>query len=124
MEAKELRLGNLIYFTEDQTVFEVDEICDVFYTVKNEKETTQIEQSEFSPIPLTEEWLTKFGFAKGDFFWRKSPLTIGLYKYETTVDLEDDDDIQDMVTLGVDLKYVHQLQNLYFVLTGTELTIK
>jgi len=70
------------------------------------------------PIPLTEEWLLKFGFrvkmgsvthnhsfVKGKIVVRHS-LRFGFHY----------DDLK--------LESVHQLQNLYFALTGTELTIK
>jgi hypothetical protein len=81
----------------------------------------------FEPIPLTEEWLLKFGFEKilkyyalgihqelfsglmkfrFDRLLQKWIFSIGTYKDITRV------------------KYVHQLQNLYFALTGNELTIE
>ena len=74
------------------------------------------------PIPLTEEWLLKFGFEKtkhtgyydkkwlsGDFFFDGKKLLV------ITEGLIDGD--------FIDIKFVHQLQNLYFCLTGEELTI-
>jgi len=80
------------------------------------------------PIQLTEGWLVKFGFdckenksyangAKSPVhfnIWTKGKLTYntlqGLWWYYGILDLGP--------------KYVHQLQNLYFALTGEELTIK
>jgi hypothetical protein len=70
-----------------------------------------------SPIPLTEEWLLKFGF--------RINTVDGLPWYEKeclTLDYMFDFERHDASTNRV--HYVHQLQNLYFALTGEELTIK
>lgn len=83
---------------------------------------------KIKPIPLTEEWFLKFGFEKeqvcapgiaewDEFYLNKVTISaIGVnmtgYKFgggDTPL---------------VDVRYVHQLQNLYFALTGTELEIK
>ena len=75
-----------------------------------------------SPIALTEEWLLKFGFEKekegsnyykGCLYWWSGDFYQEFYN-EGAESL--------MISQGV--KYVHQLQNLYFALTGIELTIK
>lgn len=73
---------------------------------------------DLEPIPLTEDWLVRMGFEiktasvthnhtfiKGDFIIN-NPLR-GNMTYE-----------------HIKLKHVHQLQNLYFALTGEELTFK
>jgi hypothetical protein len=81
------------------------------------------EGEEVKPIPLTEEWLFKFGFKfDGHCSWWKNKLI------ELTIDTGEDEysvfnDNGDYITLK-GIKYVHQLQNLYFALTGEELTIK
>jgi hypothetical protein len=63
-------------------------------------------------IPLTEEWLVNFGFEQSteSIFKKNGILIISDVIFE--------------VFLGsviVKLQYVHQLQNLYFALTGEEL---
>jgi len=77
------------------------------------------------PIPLTEEWLYKFGFKVGeveDYFDKN----IGIKKI-LAIHLKDKEFI---IGYGIywtyhfKIKYVHQLQNLYFALTGEELIIK
>ena len=86
------------------------------------------------PIPLTEEWLLNLGFIKDDNEFR-SPKIIGFKNsvYEICVRLHDDffDMLLEEEELNVDtftvilplkLKYVHQLQNIYFALIGKELT--
>ena len=72
---------------------------------------------EVKPIPLTEEWLERFGFEYSDLngdsgLWKIPPFQIyGKYN-------------QFIYEYALDVNYVHQLQNLYFSLTGEELTIK
>jgi hypothetical protein len=67
--------------------------------------------------------LFKFGFKfDGHCSWWKNKLI------ELTIDTGEDEysvfnDNGDYITLK-GIKYVHQLQNLYFALTGEELTIK
>jgi hypothetical protein len=83
----------------------------------------------FIPIPLTEEWLLKFGFKKdldGSFvfgllsMFKDKRLKQNVYIYtESTQSLSDG---QWVVINDLKLQYVHQLQNLYFALTGEELT--
>jgi hypothetical protein len=83
---------------------------------------------DINPIPLTPEWLGRCGFVKNGRQW-DGP------------EIENDNSISffiiqecDMAgtyelfgsewTLGKPFQCVHQLQNLYFALTGEELTIK
>ena len=72
-----------------------------------------------SPIPLTEEWLLKFGFVPekmedGFLSYRLKFVDISMPYFEFTYDYG---------TESFEVKYVHQLQNLFFALTGTELTL-
>jgi len=71
-------------------------------------------------IPLTEEWLIKMGFENDNITFSRgsvwlAPTSTGRY---------------DVFLAGLyngsqtTLEYVHDLQNLYFALLGTELTIK
>jgi len=83
----------------------------------------------YTPIPLTEEWLLKFGFEEddslidppdtpnGNFWsdWVKESVIISMPFFEFSYN-----ELQDKI----EIKYVHQLQNLYHALTGQELTIK
>ena len=116
MKASELRIGNYI-LDNDDNVNEVD--SDLIHYI----DCCDNNESGFEPIPLTEEWLVKFGVLEG--------FGIGLYHININdinilmIDLKGGfADIGDEVTLKYNIKYVHQLQNLYFALTGEELTIK
>jgi len=68
--------------------------------------------SDVSPIPLTEEWLKRFGFRRVNSTWHK----LGNLCINISHDVEWGGN-----WMGIRLKYVHQLQNLYFALTGEEL---
>jgi hypothetical protein len=78
---------------------------------------------ECQPIPLTEEWLVKFGFQNDDDDWLididdRNCIHINLKKKRTLLESYDG-----LLTVK-NIEYVHFLQNLYFALTGEELTLK
>ena len=122
MKATELRIGNYHYYHMDDKFDERkewDEICQIDYGDLRILFTYE-DNSEYKPIPLTEEWLLKFGFEKeGGYLWNCKLL--GKQRF-----------IENHLTKGYfethyeskHIQYVHQLQNLYFALTGEELTIK
>lgn len=114
MTPNELRIGNTLL--NNGKPFNVDN-HDIGYIDRNP------DNKLWSPIPLTEEWLIKFGFEKvknvnentyPDFRKRSVELlknVNGFYVLHRNEGF-------------TDIHYVHQLQNLYFALTGEELTIK
>ena len=121
MKSNELRIGNLVM--SDGYLYKV-------YHIPDDEDYFE----ECQPIPLTEEWLVKFGFKKLDkLFYQKqvgdcSKLLIG---YKTgpsgcfgAVTLESDLEESYIGHLSGYCKTVNQLQNLYFALTGEELTLK
>jgi len=72
------------------------------------------------PIPLTEEWLIRFGIAydgqvSDNTYW---------YNRRNKCLCEDYSEGDGGTHIIAECLYVHQLQNLYFYLTGQELTIK
>ena len=116
MKANELRIGNYVY---DDYLKKNKQINGIF---DNEIWLSEIGEDEFdqrsiidsiNPIPLTEEWLLKFGFKN---------LSVGLFElihnnligYRLSIEGQ----------YGYEeIKYIHQLQNLYYALIGEELTI-
>lgn len=83
----------------------------------------------FEPIPLTEEWLIRFGFKKDINDWFTNSFVASIQDSVTMIYinivsgsacLTDFDDREQMSYVGNKIKYVHQLQNLYFALTGEE----
>ena len=111
MKASELRIGNSI-MQDDDFVFVTWWRLELMVNNK----------LEYKPIPLTEEWLFKFGFDKDKN---------GLFKLfnESEVPILFNKDLNGWTCDGINFsvngtQYVHQLQNLYHALTGEELTIK
>ena len=123
MEAKELRIGN--FATRKRIIYE-DNSFKTITVSYHDIEACSRNQKHFEPIPLTEEWLEKFGFTEamydytvhtGEFYNNKIGLLkiVGGDKYQLSIGSKN---------LMVVIEYVHQLQNLYFALTGEELTLK
>lgn len=109
MKASELRIGNLVY--KDGMVVRIALIKD-----------RPVHES-LNPIPLTGERLIEFGFEKDNETRTWSILT-PLQKFDYLFELEEYYDHFEPTFLSIEIEYVHQLQNLYFALTGEELQIK
>lgn len=81
----------------------------------------------YSRISLTEEWLLKFGFERedqhGNFKIITGKYPTWLHINLTTLEFANGYDYECSGN-ETKCKYVHQLQNLYFALTGEELTIQ
>lgn len=113
MKPNELRIGN--YFIDwDNKISVLDK--SMFYSIG----CGDTSYDEFKPIPLTEEWLLKFGFEKTQYYWLKKYIILNLDFEFCTTNGEGD---LTYIGNGVSYKYVHQLQNLYFALTGEELIL-
>lgn len=164
MKANELRIGNLL--NNDGVVVTID--ARSIFDIWNDEGL-----KNYKPIPLTEEWLIRFGFQPMtciSFNWeteyiispKKLPLSIGvllgdyqednpncgvvsmlqpndevvgsipddLYNKEEWTDEDRERALDYKVTvpkwrqpIAYHFKYVHQLQNVYFALTGSELKL-
>ena len=128
MDVKELRIGNYVNHTDNEDTWLMEVI-----TVSAEGCHTEcngifdfIEPNLLEPIPLTEEWLVKFGF-EIDFYGGQGNVTYYAKKGKFKLySIEDDKSYQydwtkNMFTM---IKHVHQLQNLYYSLTQKELIWK
>ena len=123
MKATELRIGNFVFDDDTDKIMVVSKIETEEFTDWNSGEEFSITCLEFGtkksyydgvfrPIPLTEEWLLKFGF-----------------KYNKGFDIYQKDDFiirrKDFVLCNIDIEvkfeYVHRLQNAYFELKNKEL---
>jgi len=111
MKATELRIGNWAKRDVQPNGFQIDHHS--FWSCEREPEN-------YTPIPLTEQWLKDFGF-KQDTNWLIK--WSGELKFRMCVE---DKNVWTYIYhdgyIEVDIKYVHQLQNLYFALTKKELT--
>jgi len=123
LQAAELRIGNLVNFNN----ISIGEVT-VLNNTRNigivlENGVYRDNNDLFKPIPLTEEWLVKLGLKQDtiDKYWYFHPTYNKFYPlYRRGVYWGFNG-----LGLGVkEIKYVHQLQNLYFALTGEELTVK
>lgn len=81
---------------------------------------------EVEPIPLTEGWLLKFGFQNVTETENANHPLIRTFSKGIFKIYIPEGKCRLFGMIGVDsawlnMRYVHQLQNLYFALTGTEL---
>jgi len=134
MKANELRIGNLIqYKIEDlldvRKVFNevnVVDSMDISYISDCEKLNSE---HTYSPIPINKEWLVNLGFKRIEQDDKGNELCNTLYSISHkgnlgTIDLDLWQwDSWQFDNCSYSIKYVHQLQNLYFALTGEELTL-
>lgn len=127
VKSNELREGNLIADDLGRIV----KVESIFYDRFNlefvDGQLYSSPLSEHSPIPLTPEILEKAGFEESHFF---EGVHSGVYnKNGLKIGLDGDDLVKAQYTaifggdIFVKVQYLHQLQNLYFALTGEELTI-
>lgn len=112
--ANEFRLSNLITF-EDITVKFEELIQD---SISSDTELDE----RIQPIRLTKDWLLNFGFECDN----DNQFAINMEGYNWTIRIHDG-------LMGFDyheyhpirkILYVHELQNLYYAITGTELIVK
>lgn len=128
MNANELRIGNYYEIFDHKfnpdfngvRCFELETASEIF------KAFSDGSIFKISGIPLTEEWLLRFGFKlKFDniytYPFKVSDNFVVDIKFEGWP--ENISLITNEYFSSNSVKYVHQLQNLYFALTGEELTL-
>jgi hypothetical protein len=111
MTPNELRIGNYVLYENPHSDRVVVQVKAVDF---------QLGTHNLHPIPLTEECMVELGLkitkSKSFYFWYSSIFSVE----------KDTKNFKVYVTGGYcicEIKYVHQLQNLYFALTGQEITI-
>ncbi len=127
MKANDLRKGNIVYNgyeggNEILSAFQISQI-----EVMNNGGNVADYYRSLEYIPLTEEWLFKLGFEVSDDYGGSWLSPTG--SYGSTIRILRAVNIKTFLWQysdynNVKIKYVHQLQNLYFALTGEELIIK
>lgn len=133
VRANELRVGNLISL--DDIPVRVRTIGDTTYSVKTDKMDWKAEmQGKYKPISITDEWLNKFGFDYDAVDYSISLDELGKdlilikskdgYFYPTIYATAEFSHLENQTIALNRIKSVHELQNLYFTLTGKELKIK
>lgn len=136
MKASELRLGNIVYYKNKQ--YEVyGRISPVEIDLDSESRDEHIPNvnlCKVQGIPLTEEWLLKCGFKVKHMMDTQKyqiivfhNLKMGYLSFDFSLCINDTNEyshLDNLVSISKPMKYLHQLQNLYYALTGEELEIK
>lgn len=125
MEANELRIGNKVFYTMENSVVEIQEIKPTEVVIwSSEYEMFVIEPIDsIEPLPLTNQSLRLFGFDENNRIYiglDKSAKYLQVTQGGHVLILDSD---EDFICIS-DIKNVHKLQNLFFALTGKELELK
>ncbi len=129
----ELRIGSIIKYVRADLIVKIKIVDNKLLSILTNQEN-QIDRSCHYPIGLTKEWFKKLGFIEYE------------NEYDTTYEIEIEDGYKlesvkslhsytsfllrevnnvtgdQLFFLPHNIEYVHQLQNLYFSLSGKELT--
>lgn len=136
MEANELRIGNIVLYNDE--CYYVENIKGEagkagIYKLKIPENSIQFLKTVYcdllKPIPLTKDILDKIDILiteelKPKEYRFKAKYWESISKVKIYIN---DDGILNSITLSglmIDIKYVYELQNLYFALSGKELNIK
>ena len=140
MKANELRIGNYVLISNHDALVKVHSSPKMVCGITSEKELEfewkyPVKKNFKVPvvhcfgIPLNEAWLTQLGFS----ITRDPPCTYRAVLGDFELCFGDAPECYNFITLNnwhgnnevkVEVLYVHQLQNLYFLLTGKELQLK
>lgn len=115
IQPNELRVGNIVKYAESVYKFAGEEttIGDIIIG----------ETDFYDPIPITDEWLLKFGLKNSLLLIKNDSGLLEIWDTSEGIELcsvVEKDDICIFITID-HIKYVHQFQNLYFAITGKEL---
>ena len=125
--ANELRIGNWVMY--DNRLFQIEAISRSLPCLNTDEfGIGVVDWNNINPIPLTPEILEKCGFVRNN-----TACYFGLgnyyihYQIKTSVVgiaiINDDDrlDADEELSVDLNIKHLHQLQNIYWCLTSTEL---
>ncbi len=121
MKVEHLRIGNMVYVLDEdfaKTSLKVDlnDLCNI-----------DCNPELYEPIPLDDEWLIKLGFKRSSekliylsMPQIKSEIHFEKHAYGNVIILHSNVGM----FIPNDIEYIHELQNLFFAITGEELLIK
>ena len=123
MKARQLRIGNLVNVNgEPMTIYQIEHRSKTIYRINDIDIDDRCLSDKSNPILLTPEILEKCEFKKGDYhqnYYYHTSLSPHIVIYSDGFLMEVVDDIR----VSESFHYLHQLQNLYFALTGEELKV-
>jgi hypothetical protein len=129
IKASELRIGNYVE-SYGGLIMCTGLFHDRFFYVSVDPHKGYLGDTAFhmlQPIPLTPEILEKAGFVymtePNENYWNYNKPDVYLYLNEKLEPGLYSNEYEHVDVIGNPLQYVHQLQNLYFALTGEELTV-
>lgn len=137
MKASELRIGNIVNQTGSVqgvvTELRINH-ARIRYTLAGQLRHSLVSYEHLEPIPLTEEWLVRLGMLKytdsipyAYVFNLDKKLGFNRFRLQWA---RYGDGVEGFYNLHLykiqcaRVQYVHELQNLYFALTGKELEVK
>ncbi len=127
MNANEFRIGNFVYdtFNASYDIIQID--LDDFCVMRNYQMSNH--ENPYQPIPITKDWLVKFGFVKDENVYLNNNIYVQYVLNMIAIRINDNavliknTDWVCITTFENPIKYVHQIQNLYFLLSGNELKL-
>ena len=129
--ATQFRVGNLFRFISTDSI---EQVADIRTAGIKTPTINNVLITDIEPIPLNEDWLVRFGFEKDiNTSWFRigyfaemedvsNRMIIGYNTVSNRLGCYQEGDANGIFAQKT-FQYVHQLQNLIFALTGTELTL-
>jgi len=131
MKAESLRIGNYVDVYKGDVHYGIEVVNNISSMGINERlpgeyyavfENPMNDELLVKPIPLTEEWLIRFGFEGSHALGFRI-----LINQRYNLEISDLNNVKFQrrgleINCMMNLEYVHQLQNLYYPLNGEELT--
>lgn len=124
MNVEELRIGNIIFISWKNAVNKRVAVVNLG-AIMDLASNGSGSAYNYKPIPLSEKWLIKFGFEKQVtrymVSYKKGLIDISYFNKSKVISIYVG---AQRIDNGERIKHVHQLQNLYFALTGEELEVR
>ncbi|SIN93552.1 hypothetical protein SAMN05444409_1221 [Epilithonimonas zeae] len=114
MKAKELRIGNLVSNMTTGNNEQVD--INIIQSIMNGS-------TDYKPVELNDEWFNKFDFSKEHFGYYYE----NIYEFSVLTSRNNAYIVRwgNQVLAGAEpIRYVHELQNIFFALKGSDLPTK
>ena len=131
MKAKDLRLGNLVVFKQSMDIHSISGTLENGETNSYEVDENKIDRfieysapiDHYEPIPLTEKKLLEYDFKLLSQKVTRKGVLREFVKKGVRIELSYGLNFYYKGRKSLIIDHVHQLQNLYFALTGEELEI-